>query len=130
MDEQQRARCAALAALLKATAVLSALSLLLGGAALLLFSKALAPVLLLGLVERYLAFRISLDRQLFDALAQGRIASLALLDDALHALGLRRPGPVVRSLEERIAGTRRLVMQHAFVVALQLLAALAGGWIR
>ncbi|WP_077032657.1 hypothetical protein [Pelomonas sp. KK5] len=131
MDERERARCAALAALLQASAVLSALSLLLDGAALLLmFGKAMAPVLLLGLGERYFAYRIALDRRLFEALADGRIVSLPLLDDALDALGLRKPAPLTRSLDERIAGTRRLLKLHAVVVALQLLAALAGGWIR
>lgn len=135
LDAQDRADCAVLAALLAGQGALARWSLWLsalslaalclgpatGGSALLL-----AAVALLGLPERYLAFRLRLDRRLFDALAAGRIADLSTLDRALAHAGLRAaPADAPRPLDDRLSGTRRLLRRHAGVVALQSLLLIA-----
>lgn len=69
-------------------------------------------------VERVLALRLHFDAGLFTDLAEGR-TRLASLDAALAALGLRRPAGVPRALPLRVAGARRLAMQHLAVALLQ-----------
>lgn len=134
LDEAERALCAATAAALRAQRTLAAWSLgadvlaaawLLAGAAPGV-AAALAGVLVLALGERVHAWRLRFDEALFSALAGGRIATWAALDDSLHALGLRRAaaGPP-RPLAERVQGTRRLLLRHGAAVLLQT-AALAG----
>ncbi|WP_205690299.1 hypothetical protein [Comamonas serinivorans] len=141
LSADERAQCAALAALLHASRGLAHWALTLGAIALLLSlampvlagpsisawqQYTLILVVLLSIIERYLAFRLHLDERLFTHLAQGHIASLTALDEALARLRLRpRPG-VTRPLDERVAGTRRWMTRHAAVVGLQFLALLAG----
>ncbi len=86
-----------------------------------------AAVLLAGAAERVLALRLRLDAGLFADLAQGRIASLQALDDALQATGLRRAPGLPRALAPRLQGAQRLQRWHAGLVGLQcvLLAAAA-----
>lgn len=135
LDTQDRADCAALAALLAGQDTLARWSLWLSALALaaLCFVPAreattlpLAVAALLGLPERYLAFRLRLDQRLFDALAAGRIADLAALDRSLAHIGLRAaPEGGTRPLADRLRGTHRLVRWHASIVVVQSLVFLA-----
>ncbi len=96
------------------------------------------PVLVLVLVmmvllERVLAMRLHFDAGLFAELARsdGAPASLQLLDQALHTLGLRRASAVCRPLLDRVQGAQRLARWHVATVALQVLALsglLSGLW--
>ncbi|MFT3718408.1 hypothetical protein [Pseudorhodoferax sp.] len=127
MTGQDRATCAALAALLRAGALLGQWSLALSTAAALALALrdlgtaawlGCGATLLLGLPERYLAVRLRLDERLFDGLARGDVASLATLDAALAQLGLRAATPgAPRGLDERLHGARRWMRRHALLVA-------------
>jgi len=130
LDASARANCAALAAWLKALAPLSAWSLVLAALALAMLAGvvvvptplacwAWAGVVLAALAERCLVLRLRFDAALFEALADGRIETLAALDDGLHALALRAKTTAPRGLDERIAGTRALVRRWLVVVGLQ-----------
>lgn len=80
-----------------------------------------AGVLLLGMVERYLAFRLALDIRLFAALASGDLAGVAALDAALVHVGLRRAPAAPRAWGDRLRGTRWLVKCHALIAVSQTL---------
>ena len=132
MNDDDTALCAATAHLLEATAVLAAwgISLAVAATVLLVFAgsalspaakAAMACAALAGTVERYLAFRIRLDAGLFKGLAAKTIPSLAALDRVLACLKLRRQSGASRRLDERLEGARRLIQQHAAVIALQTL---------
>ena len=76
--------------------------------------------MLLGLPERYLAFRLRLDAGLFADLAQNRIASLDALDQARQRLDVRKaPSDGPRALQDRVAGARQLLQRHAGLVICQ-----------
>lgn len=83
-----------------------------------------ATVALLGLVERYLAFRLALDRQLFLQLGRGDMSHLTRLDAALAQTGLRSNASLDRPWTDRLHGTRSLVRRHLIVVVVQTLALL------
>ena len=130
---EQRALCVTLAAWLHAARHVATLGIVLTAVALLglaavahigrLFTAcglALAAVVLLGLAERVLVLRLDFDARLFDALADGRLPTLGLLDAALTGLGLRPAGPL-RALPDRINGTQRLLRLHWLMTTLQLL---------
>lgn len=131
MNDTDRATCQTLAALLRAGGVLAAWGFALTGIAALVLAltlralpttpaMALGAVAVLGVLERYFAFRLRLDRVLFDGLARGTIASLDALDTALARLGLRSAdADATRPLPERVLGTRQLLQRHAIVVACQ-----------
>jgi len=130
MSEIDRALCAATARLLQAARVPAAWGLALSVVAVavlalagrslpMLSAMAFAAVALLGLPERYLAFRLYFDAGLFRDLAGGAIASLSDLDGALHSLGLRPAAGQARALDDRVAGARRLLQHHGIVVACQ-----------
>ena len=133
MNETDRATCGALAGLLHAAGVLAAWGFALTAISALVLaltlrslpatpSMAFGAVAVLGALERYLAFRLRLDRALFDQLARGATASLDALDQALARLGLRSApaaSSAVRPLADRIQGTRQLMQRHAIVVACQ-----------
>jgi hypothetical protein len=79
-------------------------------------------VAILGVLERYFAFRLRFDQALFDGLARNTVASLDALDHALSSLGVRETQPAqqaTRSLDNRVQGTRQLMQRHAIVVACQ-----------
>jgi len=132
MTDNDRATCAALAGLLRAFVVLAIWGFALTCIAALVLALTLrslpttpamgfGAVVILGVLERYFAFRLRLDQTLFGDLARGTIASLDALDRALDRLGLRSapPSPSTRPLDERVQGTRQLMQRHAIVVACQ-----------
>lgn len=78
----------------------------------------------LGLAGLWLAARVKLDAQLFEALAAGRIATLQSLDTVLAGLGLVKAGgrssrDHSRSLQDRQRGALALLKRQALCVALQ-----------
>lgn len=133
MNDNDRATCAALAGLLRAFAVLAVWGFALSCISALVLAltlrslsttatMGLGAVVILGALERYFAFRLRLDLTLFEELARNTIASLEALDRALDRLGLRPAQPpqhAVRSLDDRVQGTRQLMQRHAIVVACQ-----------
>ena len=132
MTDNERATCTTLAGLLRAAAVLAFLGLALTCIAALVLALTLrglsntailafAGVMVLGVLERYFAFRLRLDQALFEGLANGQIATLGALDNALSVLGLRDPPPhpSARALADRVQGTRQLMQRHAIVIACQ-----------
>jgi hypothetical protein len=132
MNDNDRATCAALAGLLRAFMVLAIWGFALTCIAALVLALTLrslpatpamgfGAVVILGVLERYFAFRLRLDRALFDDLARGTIASLEALDRALDGLGLRNApsSAAPRPLDDRVQGTRQLMQRHAIVVACQ-----------
>ena len=132
-DDNDRTTCAALAALLRAMALLALWGFALTCISALVLALTLrslsttatmgfGAVVVLGALERYFAFRLRFDEALFDDLARGTVASLDALDRALSALGLREPPPsqhAPRPLDDRVQGTRQLMQRHAIVVACQ-----------
>lgn len=98
---------------------------------------AAVATLLLVLPERLLALRTRFDAGLFVELsarvqalasttpADAHTRTLADLDDALAALGLRPPSAGPRGLVERVQGARRLATQHVGVSLLQFSAVVA-----
>lgn len=133
MTDKDRATCAALAGLLRAFGVLAVWGFALMGISALVLALTLrslstpaamgfGTVVILGVLERYFAFRLRLDQALFDGLARNTIASLDALDSALSSLGLRDTPPqqpARRPLDDRVRGTRQLMQRHAIVVACQ-----------
>ncbi|MFZ2754255.1 MAG: hypothetical protein WAZ48_12505 [Lysobacteraceae bacterium] len=127
LDTQDRARCTVMARWLGASSALGTMAL--GAALVIAFGcvaqawrdDAIAIVLLvlaLTPVERYLALRLRFDAELFADLAGGRIADLAALDAGLAMLGVRKPPQHPRTLDDRLAGSRRLWRFHAVVATL------------
>jgi len=145
LSADERTQCQVMAALLQATRVPAAWGLMAAGLAMLaVFALAvfgsspaahwqtwtmytLLTSIFLSPVERYLAFRLELDAQLFAQLASGAFTALATLDRALSTLGLRATAAdtPTRPLAGRLAGTLRLMRHHGLVLALQGLAGLA-----
>lgn len=82
-------------------------------------------VLLLGLMERYMAFRLALDERLFQQLGCGQLENLQSLDTALAHLGLRKQAVADRPFADRLLGTRSLLRQHLALVLVQIAAVLA-----
>ncbi|MGJ3701781.1 hypothetical protein [Variovorax sp. AFSI2.2] len=133
MTDNERATCAALAGLLRAFMVLAIWGFALTCISALVLALTLrslsvtaamgfGAVVVLGLLERYFAFRLRLDEALFADLGRRAIASLDTLDHALSSLGLRETPPeqkTTRPLDERVQGTRQLMQRHAIVVACQ-----------
>ncbi|MBX3711650.1 MAG: hypothetical protein KF800_06795 [Lysobacter sp.] len=126
LDAGDRARCAVVSRRMDAMQAPGLLALacttvmLLGMAADAWRDEALMlaiATVLLGLVERYFALRLRLDAGLFADLASGRLADLAALDAGLAAIGVR--GKPARTLDDRIAGCRRLWRRHLAVVVVQ-----------
>lgn len=132
-DDNDRTTCAALAALLRAMALLALWGFALTCISALVLALTLrslsttatmgfGAVVILGALERYFALRLRFDEALFDGLARNTVASLEALDRALSSLGLREPPPsqhAPRPLDDRVQGTRQLMQRHAIVVACQ-----------
>ena len=133
MTDNERATCAALAGLLRAFMVLAIWGFALTCISALVLAltlrslsttaaMGLGAVVILGVLERYFAFRLRFDQALFDGLARNTVASLDALDHALSSLGVRETQPAqttTRSLDNRVQGTRQLMQRHAIVVACQ-----------
>jgi hypothetical protein len=133
MTDNERATCAALAGLLRAFMVLAIWGFALTCISALVLALTLrslsttaamgfGAVAILGVLERYFAFRLRFDQALFDGLARNTVASLDALDHALSSLGVRETQPAqqaMRSLDNRVQGTRQLMQRHAIVVACQ-----------
>jgi hypothetical protein len=126
LDARDRARCAVVARRMDAAQAPGLLALacttvmLLGMAAGAWRDEALMLAIatsLLGVFERYFALRLRLDAGLFADIASGRIADLPALDAGLAAIGVR--GNPARTLDDRIAGCRRLWRRHLVVVVVQ-----------
>jgi hypothetical protein len=101
----------------------SASSIFLLGGLLLIAMKPVAPyavlaLLLLGFLEKYYAWRVTLDAELFALLGkscnQGRV-----FDAALAACLVREPPELPRSMEDRWRGARRLLLSQMIVCGLQ-----------
>lgn len=137
LPPEDRAACAAMARLLQSGALLAHLGLAataLAAAVLLLKSSIgvaagalLVAALLAGTADRYYALRVRLDAGLFADLAQGHIASLPALDAALARVGLRKPGTVARSLDDRMHGAKGLLIKHIAVIGLQAMTLFGAG---
>ena len=128
LHAEDRARCATMARWLEAASTLGALALCCALVAALgtlahawrdaalgfaLFALALTPF------ERYLALRVRFDAGLFADLASGRIADLGALDAGLAGIGVGKGPQSLRTLDDRLHGSRRLWRRHALIVGLQ-----------
>jgi hypothetical protein len=82
-------------------------------------------VVLLGVIEFWLAARVALDAALFDTIA-GRGTDLEGFDRAMMALGLMPSGKASRPLAWRIGGAFRLIKLQALALAAQLIVLVAG----
>ncbi|MEO7241419.1 MAG: hypothetical protein ABIW85_00795 [Variovorax sp.] len=143
MAPADRALCAATASLLHSYAAVAALGLPLSAVALIALALTAASlsivtgagygaVVALGVVERGFWLRLGFDAGLFGDMASGAIESPSTLDRTLHRLGLRAMPHVPRDLDDRVAGTRRLVRWHALLVvaqcAMMMLALTMAAW--
>jgi len=87
----------------------------------------LALVVLLGLIELYLAIRVGFDAALFRRLAAAPEGfDRARLDRALSRLGLMPEAKARRPIIERIAGARRLLAWQGMTLVAQILLVLIG----
>jgi len=78
-------------------------------------------------VQTYLAFRIELDRAIFEAIAN-ELGTFERFDAAAVAIGLSRR-PAGRSPEARAKGLWSLVKCSGLVLGLQLALAVAALWV-
>jgi hypothetical protein len=87
-------------------------------------------VALAGLVELFVASRVSLNAALLRRLASDAAndrLDVAAFDSALLALRLTPAGGVGQPIARRFAGTRRLLVWQAAALVAQVLVAIAGG---
>ena len=128
LDAADRARCATMSRWLEASSTLGALALCCAAVAALgtlahAWRDAAMGFALLALastpVERYLALRIRFDAGLFADLASARIDDLVALDIGLTVLGIGKDPQSLRTLDDRLQGSRRLWRSHALIVGLQ-----------
>ena len=109
---------------------LAGIGLLLPAPVVPLWKPLLVFILLTGLGQLYFAARIALDRSVFVFWAarwrgEGEHErDLAAFDQALVELRVRRASSATRSLVERVAGLRRLLIRQLFLLILQMLALL------
>lgn len=116
------------AAVLRRGAMLHTASLLVLGIAVIVGAAARADVafliaagviVLLGALEFWLASRVALDADLFDAIAVRR-ADLAGFDRAMRGLGLMPPTKAGRPIDARIRGALRLLKLQVATLGLQV----------
>jgi hypothetical protein len=84
-------------------------------------SPAAIAALLLGLIAKLYALRVSFDARLVGDIARERLTT-AELDEALVALSFARPDKTGRDWTDRCRGAKRLVVIVAIVTAAQTLA--------
>ncbi len=89
-------------------AVLAVLAAALAGGRLGASAPVLLVLLALGVAERVLALRVTLDARLFARLASGELATLAALDAGLQQVLQVPQAKAGRSLAARCAGAQRL----------------------
>jgi len=114
------------AALLRRGAMVHAMSaaLTLGGIAAVVFGfHGTWPVVVVGLIEFWLAARVAIDADLFAALGEG---DLARFDEAMHRLGLMPEGKAGRPMDDRIRGALRLLKLQGAMLLLQIVEAFIG----
>ena len=114
------------AALLRRGAMVHAMSaaLTLGGIAAVVFGfHGTWPVVVVGLIEFWLAARVAIDADLFAALGEG---DLARFDEAMRQLGLMPEGKAGRPMDDRIRGALRLLKLQGAMLLLQIVAAFIG----
>jgi hypothetical protein len=87
---------------------------------------AIAAVVVLGVIEFWLAARVALDAELFDVIA-ARPSDLAGFDRAMQGLGLMPPGKANRPLANRIHGAIRLLKLQALTLGVQVTVLVIGG---
>lgn len=83
------------------------------------FLVAAGVIVALGAAELWLAARVALDADLFDAIATRR-ADLAGFDRAMQRLGLMPQGKGGRTMAARIRGALGLLKLQAMLLGLQL----------
>jgi hypothetical protein len=76
-------------------------------------------ILILGMVEFWLAARVALDAELFEAIA-AKEADLDGFDDAMQSLGLMPRNKAKRNLDTRIRATFRLLKVQVVMLGLQV----------
>jgi hypothetical protein len=88
-----------------------------------------AAIVILGIVEFWLAARVALDAELFDAIA-AKEADLDGFDRAMQALGLMPQDKVGRTLGKRVKGALRLLKLQGLMLCLQVVVLfLAALWV-
>jgi len=87
---------------------------------------AIAVIVVLGVIEFWLAARVALDAELFDVIA-ARPRDLAGFDRAMQGLGLMPPGKVNRPLANRVRGAFRLLKLQALTLGMQVAVLIIGG---
>ena len=88
-----------------------------------------ALVALVGVIELFMAVRVSLDAALFRRLAldaQAERLDVAAFDAAMLALKLMSPGKAGQPIAKRFAGARRLLIIQGATLLLQVIAAVVG----
>jgi hypothetical protein len=91
----------------------------------------LSFILACGAAQIYIAIRVGMDRRIFDAIVAQTSAvaeGFAGFDAALRELGSRKQTPD-RPAADRAAGALRLIKAGAWLLAAQLVAALAAIWL-
>ena len=78
-----------------------------------------AAIIILGIVEFWLAARVALDAELFDAIA-AKASDLDGFDRAMRDLGLMTQDKTKRPLHARIRAALRLLKLQATALALQI----------
>ena len=114
------------AALLRRGAMVHAMSaaLTLGGIAAVVFGfHGMWPVVVVGLIEFWLAARVAIDADLFSALGEG---DLAQFDEAMRRLGLMPQSKAGRPMDNRIRGALRLLKLQGAMLLLQIVAIFIG----
>jgi len=88
-----------------------------------------ALVALVGVIELFMAVRVSLDAALFRRLAldaQAERLDVAAFDAAMLALKLMSSGKAGQPIAKRFAGARRLLIIQGATLLLQVIAAVVG----
>lgn len=80
---------------------------------------AIAVIVVLGVIEFWLAARVALDAELFDILA-ARPSDLAGFDRTMQGLGMMPPGKANRPLADRVHGAFRLLKLQALTLGVQV----------
>lgn len=118
MNEEERAQIVVTARLLRAAQTVDWLST---GLTLLAAFDSFREALILGLIAKFLAFRIALDARLLDDIAEGRVTTTAY-DAAATSLGMIPPRKAARPWSVRCRGAMKLVWMFAAVVVGQVIA--------